>query len=75
MSDEVDVTIGAPQFEVPVVGCEPLVEDFGDLYPVFAEQNHARGLFASMSGVAFDGNREQTIRHLHTVTLKSEFAW
>ena len=54
MADEVRITVGAFQLEVPVVGCQPRVEHFrnGDA-PVTEDQRPWR-LLAAMTGVTFD---------------------
>ncbi len=54
MTDDVNVAVGPADFEAAMVGRQPLIEHGGHLDAAVAEHDSARGLFAAVTGVAFD---------------------
>jgi hypothetical protein len=63
MAHDVDVTCGVFHFEVPVIRRKPLVEDFRNLDPSLSEGDDTRRLFAAMSSVALDAERNHLCCH------------
>ena len=59
MANEIGIAVGAPQFEVPVVGREPRVEHLGDLDATVSKDQRAWRLLAAVTRVALDTNVEE----------------
>ena len=59
MANEIGIAVCAPQFEVPVVGCEPRVKHLGDIDATVAKNQRAWRLLAAVTGVALDTNVEE----------------
>lgn len=57
------MAVNALQFEVPVVGREPRIEKLGHRDPAARENERARSLLASMSGIALDADLNNVLVH------------
>src|SRR6266540_2170935 len=76
MPHQVDVAVIAAQFEIPVIGREPLIEDARHDDAPVAERDGARRLLAAMSRIAFDLDGKQPVRHASTLApWKATSAW
>ena len=60
VADHIRITVCTSQFEVPVIGRQPPVEDLRDSNATVIDYQRARRLLAAMAGVALDANREET---------------
>ena len=61
MAHEVRVAVDASQLEVPVLGCQPRVEYFGDGDPTVTKNQGAWRLLAAMARVALHVDTEQAL--------------
>jgi hypothetical protein len=58
VANEIRIAVCASQFEVPVVGRQPGVDNLRDRDATVSENQRAWSLFAAMAGVALDTNGE-----------------
>ena len=69
MADDIRVAVRASQFEVPVVGRQPRVDNLGNGDATVLEDQRARRLLAAVAPVALDANGEKPlIGHGLTIT-------
>jgi hypothetical protein len=69
VSNEIRIAVGAAQFEVPVVGRQPGVDNLRDRDATVSKNQRAWRLLAAMAGVALDANREGRL-FMHPVTIR-----
>jgi len=67
VSHQIDIAVLAPQLEISVVRCEPLIDDTDDDDAAVCEQDGARRFLSTMPRVTFDTDREQPLGHGPTV--------
>lgn len=63
VAQDVSVTLRRPNFEIPMVRCEPAIEHFVHFDESVAEPEATGCLLASVARVALDGNREWLVAH------------
>jgi hypothetical protein len=61
--DEVAIASVVSQFEIPVIRCQPLIEDLNHVDPAIAEHDDPRRLLAAMAGVALDLYDQDRVSH------------
>jgi len=59
VADEIRVAVCASHLEVPVLGCQPCIDDLCDGEAILSENQDARRLLTAMACVAFNTDREE----------------
>jgi len=61
VADEIRVAVSTAQLEVPVLGCQPRIDDLRDLDAAVSQNQHARRLLTAMTCIAFNTDREEPV--------------